>query len=82
MLHLLSMKLNIFFNNSASDSGGAIFADSNTLLSFTGTNEFSHNSAHYGGAIYAETNISLTFSGTNEFSHNSAEHLWWCNCHS
>ena len=63
---------NVFFNNSASDSGGAIFAGSNTLLNFIGTNEFSHNSAEHGGAIFTIANISLTCIGTNNFTHNSA----------
>ena len=65
--------INIFFNNSASDSGGAIFARWNTFLSFSGTNEFSHNLADInGGAVFLADNAEFTFHGTNNFINNSA----------
>ena len=66
---------NSFTGNSANGNtgvGGAIYATSNTTLSFIGTSEFSHNSAgSNGGAIDAYNNVVLTFNGTNNFSSNS-----------
>ena len=62
-------------NNNSAWLGGAILADSNSHLSFSGTSDFSHNSADYeGGAIYADINSSLNFIGTSAFSHNSADY--------
>ena len=61
-----------FTSNSALHGGGAIHAETNSLLSFNGTSDFSHNSAEVGGAIYIHGNSVLTFNGTNNFINNSA----------
>ena len=66
---------NTFIGNSANSLagiGGAIHAENNTSLSFSGVSEFSHNSAGYGGAIHAVHNVVLSFIGTNNFVNNSA----------
>ena len=52
--------------------GGAIVTLKNTVLSFSGTNNFINNSAIWGGAIYTSNNTVLSFSGTNNFINNSA----------
>ena len=68
--------MNNFTGNSANGNngvGGAIYANTNSLLSFIGTSTFRHNSAErYGGVIYAKVNTLLSFSGTSTFRHNSA----------
>ena len=54
--------------------GGAIYT-SDTVLRFSGTNNFINNSAGYGGGvILANNNTVLSFSGTNNFINNSADH--------
>ena len=59
MLYLSSMEP---ISNSAG-SGGAVYAGTNTLLTFIGTSAFSNNSANWsGGAIYLKTNVVLTLS--------------------
>ena len=66
---------NTFIGNSADSLtgiGGAIHAEMNTSLSFSGVSEFSHNSAGYGGAIHAVHSVVLTFLGANNFVNNSA----------
>ena len=74
----------IFLDNSASlgqcsgplggGFGGAIFTSDNTVLSFSGTNNFINNSAvDGGGAIFTSPNTVLSFSGTNNFINNSAD---------
>ena len=52
--------------------GGAIVTLNNTVLSFSGTNNFINNSAIWGGAIYTSNITVLSFSGTNNFINNSA----------
>ena len=67
----LTDRTNIF--NSATKSGGAIYAHSNISLSFIGSSDFSQNSAErYGGAIEACVNIALIFTKTINFFNNSA----------
>ena len=54
--------------------GGAIITLNNTVLSFSGTNNFINNSAGSdGGAIYTEYNTVLNFNGANVFINNSAD---------
>ena len=65
---------NNFTSNSA-QNGGAIYAKTDTSLSFNGISNFNNNSAHHkGGAIYTTTNAILSFSGTNIFISNSAQY--------
>ena len=67
--------INNFFNNSVNGNtsiGGAIFAETNTLLNFSGTSNFVHNSADVGGAIGTLNNVALVFNGTNNFINNIA----------
>ena len=64
---------NNFTANSA-EHGGAVIAQTNTLLSLNGNNIFYHNSAYRGGAIYTDDNAVLTFNGTNNFTGNSAQY--------
>ena len=53
--------------------GGAIYASSNTVLSFTGTSNFINNSAvGGGGAVYASESVVLSFCGACNFINNSA----------
>ena len=59
-----------FINNSAYYDGGAIYALYNTILSFSGINNFLDSIAISGGAIYAESNTTLTFDGTIYFTNN------------
>ena len=62
-----------FIGNSAHAScGGAIHAEANTSLSFSGTGNFSHNSARHGGAFCTAHNVVLDFNGINTFINNSA----------
>ena len=65
---------NNFIGNSASgiNGVGAIYAEANTSLSFSGTSIFIHNLAEVGGATATLENVVLTFSGTNNFTSNSA----------
>ena len=51
--------------------GGAIYT-SDTVLRFSGTNNFINNTADGGGVILANNNTVLSFSGTNNFIDNSA----------
>ena len=64
-----------FLGNSASydlsGSGGAIYIF-DTVLSFSGTNNFINNLAYRGGVICAYENTILNFSGTNNFINNLA----------
>ena len=60
-------------NNATFNGGGAIYASDNTIISFTGTNNFINNSAYDGGAIYTSDTI-LSFNGTNYFINNSVYH--------
>ena len=55
-----------------SSFGGAINAETNTLLTFSGTSNFTHNSAEVGGAISTFHNVAVIFSGTNNFISNKA----------
>ena len=65
---------NNFTSNSA-QYGGAIYAKTDTSLSFNGISNFNNNSAHHkGGVIYTTTNAILSFSGTNIFISNSAQY--------
>ena len=53
--------------------GGAIATLNNTVLNFSGTNNFINNSADgTGGAIYAYENTVLSFRGTTNFTNNTA----------
>ena len=66
---------NNFFNNSANgntSNGGAIYAETNTLLSFSGTSNFIYNSADVGGAIGTSNNVTLVFNGISNFINNIA----------
>ena len=65
---------NNFIGNSANgiNGVGAIYAQANTSLSFSGTSTFTHNLAEYGGAIGTVANVIVTFNGTNNFTSNSA----------
>ena len=56
------------FINSAWFSDGAIYTSNNTVLTFTGTNNFISN---HGGVIFTLEHV-LTFNGTNNFIINSA----------
>ena len=58
---------NNFINNSAQSGGAIIAVYYNTVLNFSGTNNFS--AVDSGGAIY--TNDTINFSGTNNFINNS-----------
>ena len=62
-----------FLNNGVYEqSGGAIFALDNTVLSFNGVSNFINNSAASGGAICAIDGTVLSFNGTSNFINNSA----------
>ena len=63
---------NSFINNSADYFGGAIYAETNALIKFTGTSNFCYNSAKFGGAIHSNKYVAVTFNGTNNFFNNSA----------
>ena len=65
---------NNFTGNSANgiNGVGAIYAEVNTSLSFSGTSIFIHNLAEVGGVIATLENVVLTFSGTKNFTSNSA----------
>ena len=56
-----------------SGGGGAIYT-SDTVLRFSGTNNFINNSADRGGVILANNTV-LSFSGTNNFINNSVSGL-------
>ena len=63
------------FTSNSAWNGGAIYAETNSLLSFHGTSNFCHNSANGdGGAIYTDGNAVLVFNGINNFINNSAVH--------
>ena len=67
-----------FLDNSAKfdgrPSGGAIWASHNTVLNFSGINNFINNAAYtVGGAICISGNTVLHFSGTTSFINNSAD---------
>ena len=68
---------NTFINNSANGNsgvGGAIYANTDSSLSFMGASMFSYNSAYrFGGAIAAYNNVVLIFTGINNFMNNSAK---------
>ena len=51
--------------------GGAIFASQNTVLTFSGTSNFTNNFAFRGGAIYTDYSV-VRFNGTNNFINNFA----------
>ena len=53
--------------------GGAIFASQNTVLTFSGTSNFTNNIADFSGAIYTDSSM-VRFNGTNHFINNSAYH--------
>ena len=54
--------------------GGAIYA-ADTVLSFSGTNNFINNSGNSGGGVIrVHENTVLNFSGTNNFINNSADY--------
>ena len=66
---------NNFYNNSANGNtsiGGAIFAETDTFLSFSGTSNFIYNSADVGGAIGTLNNVALVFNGISNFINNIA----------
>ena len=66
---------NKFISNIAKGNtsfGGAINAEKNTLLTFSGASNFTHNSAEVGGAISTFQNVAVIFSGTNNFISNTA----------
>ena len=61
------------FNYNSGLNGGAIYAECDSVLSFSGTNTFIGNSArYYGSAIIASGSKSVNFNGTNIFNNNSA----------
>ncbi|MGL4942403.1 MAG: hypothetical protein ACRC46_04345 [Thermoguttaceae bacterium] len=63
---------NVFTDNNANKSGGAIYAVGGVQLA-NSTNTFSGNqSGEYGGAIYADGSVSVS-SGTNTFTGNMAK---------
>ena len=67
--------INNFFNNSANGNtsiGSAIYAETNTRLSFNGTSNFIYNSADVGGAIGTLDNVALVFNGISNFINNIA----------
>ena len=54
-------------------SGGAIYAEDNTVLGFTnGTNQFINNTAIDGGVIFIGKSIFSFSNGTNKFINNTA----------
>ena len=57
----------------ASYGVGAIYASSNTSLSFSGTSNFSHNSAAVGGAVGTVDNVTLAFNGTVFFNNSVSD---------
>ena len=61
-----------FSNNLAGFQGGAINAEMNTIISFSGTNVFNNNSAFFGGGISAQTNTLVSFTGTSYFNNGFA----------
>jgi len=64
-----------FQNNTATDFGGAIFFNSEAVLTSTGNTTFTNNTAeHHGGAIIAmdALNITNVGSGTLKFTDNQA----------
>ena len=63
--------------------GGAVCIKNNTVLSFSGTNNFIGNlveSGRGGGAISTSFNSSLTFTGINNFISNSASYYGGAIC--
>ena len=61
------------FNYNSGANGGAIYAECDSVLTFSGTNTFTSNSAVvYGSAIFASDSKSVNFNGTNIFNNNSA----------
>ena len=65
---------NNFIGNSA-QNGGAIYAETNSFLSFNGTSTFSQNWAPCcGGAILTFDNVMFTFNGINNFTNNFAKY--------
>ena len=59
------------FDGSAAFGGGAIVTLNNTVLSFSGINNFINNSAYdSGGAIYTSVNTVVKLSGSNNFINN------------
>ena len=63
------------FNHNSGSYGGAIYAECDSVLSFSGTNTFIGNSAKsYGSAIIANASKSVNVTGTNIFNNNSASY--------
>ena len=61
------------FNCNSGFFGGAIYAECDSVLSFSGTNTFIGNSAEScGSAIIVSGSKSVNFTGTNVFNNNSA----------
>ena len=60
-------------NKLRESEGGAIFTSDNSVLNFSGINNFINNSAKGGGAIFTSDNTVVNFSGINNFINNSAE---------
>ena len=69
---LTSIGTTCFSNNSANRDGGAIYAETKTLLKFAGNSDFITNKASSGGAISTGDYVVITFTGTNNFISNSA----------
>ena len=61
------------FNYNSGGYGGAIYAECDSVLTFSGTNTLIGNSARaYGSAIIASASWSVNFTGTNIFNNNWA----------
>ena len=60
-------------NKLGESDGGAIFTSDNSVLNFSGINNFINNSAKGGGAMFTSDNTVVNFSGTNNFINNSAK---------
>ena len=59
-------------NNSTSENGGGLFADSNSTTIFVNSNNIQFNSATNGGGIYASNNATVEFRTNNIVQYNSA----------
>ena len=59
-------------NKLVESKGGAIFTSDNSVVNFSGINNFINNSAKGGGAIFTSDNTVVNFSGINNFINNSA----------
>ena len=67
--------INTFFDNSAQyNSGGAIYAETNSSLIFNGISDFNYRELSRPWGWCAKANSQLSFIGTSDFSHNSADY--------